>query len=91
MCNEGGITSESQQDNLVDFLHNLGVILHFKDIPLLNTHVLEPEWVTNAVYKIVNSKDIVESRGVLKLNMLPEILKQRNQFDFIIHQINTVL
>ena len=66
MCDEEGIKSESEQNTLVDFLHDLGVILHFKDIPLLNTHVLEPEWVTNAVYKIVNSKEIAESRGVLK-------------------------
>ncbi|MGB9940660.1 COR domain-containing protein [Methanosarcina sp.] len=82
ICDDEGIKSESEQDTLVDFLHDLGVIVHFRDIPLLNTHVLEPEWVTNAVYKIVNSKDIVESRGVLKLNMLPEILKQRNEGDF---------
>ena len=82
MCENEGIKDESKQNTLVDFLHDLGVIIHFRDIPLLNTHVLEPEWVTNAVYKIVNSKDIVESRGVLKLNMLPEILKQRNEGDF---------
>ena len=70
ICDEEGIKSESEQNTLVDFLHDLGVILHFRDIPLLNTHVLEPEWVTNAVYKIVNSKEIADSRGVLKLDML---------------------
>ena len=49
----------------------------------MNTHVLEPEWVTNAVYKIVNSKEIAESRGVLKPDdMLPEILKQNTERDF---------
>lgn len=63
MCDEEGIKSESEQNTLVDFLHDLGVILHFKDVPLLNTHVLEPEWVTNAVYRLVNSKEIAESRG----------------------------
>ena len=82
MCDEEGISSESEQNTLVDFLHDLGVILHFKDIPLLNTHVLEPEWVTNAVYKLVNSKEIAESRGVLKLDMFAEILKQRTERDF---------
>ena len=76
------INSESEQNTLVDFLHDLGVILHFKDIPLLNTHVLEPEWVTNAVYKLVNSKELAESRGVLKLDMFAEILKQRTERDF---------
>jgi len=82
MCDEEGISSASEQNTLVDFLHDLGVILHFRDIPLLNTHVLEPEWVTNAVYKLVNSKEIAESRGVLKLDMFAEILKQRTERDF---------
>ncbi|HII91446.1 MAG TPA: GTP-binding protein, partial [Methanosarcina sp.] len=83
ICSEEGIKNESEQNTLVDFLHDLGVILHFKDIPLLNTHVLEPEWVTNAVYKIVNSREIAESRGVLRPDgMLPEILKQSTEADF---------
>ena len=62
MCDEEGIRGESEQNTLVGFLHDLGVILHFKDIPLLNTHVLDPEWVTNAVYKMVNSKEVAEFR-----------------------------
>jgi len=83
ICGEEGIKNESEQNTLVDFLHDLGVILHFRDIPLLNTYVLEPEWVTNAVYKIVNSKEIAESRGVLRPDiMLPEILKQKTEADF---------
>jgi internalin A len=82
MCEEEGIKNESEQDTLVDFLHDLGVILHFRDIPLLNTHVLEPEWVTNAVYKIINSRVIADSRGVMKLDMLPEILRQNTKSDF---------
>lgn len=83
ICEEEGIKSESEQNTLVDFLHDLGVILHFKDIPLLNTYVLEPEWVTNAVYKIITSKIIAESKGILKPDdMLPEILKQRSKNDF---------
>ncbi|HEY3360906.1 MAG TPA: COR domain-containing protein [Methanosarcina sp.] len=83
MCDEEGIKSESAQNTLVDFLHDLGVILHFRDIPLLNTYVLEPQWVTNAVYKIVNSKEIAESKGILKPDsMLPEILKKSTEADF---------
>ena len=82
MCNEEGINDESEQNTLVDFLHDLGVILHFKDIPLLNTYVLEPEWVTNAVYKLINSKEIAESRGVLTLDMFAKILKQNVERNF---------
>ncbi len=82
ICCEEGISGESEQNTLVDFLHDLGVILHFRDIPLLNTHVLEPEWVTNAVYRAVNSKEVGDSRGVLKIDMFPEILKQNSENDF---------
>ncbi len=83
MCDKEGIKSESAQNTLVDFLHDLGVILHFRDIPLLNTYVLEPQWVTNAVYKIVNSREIAESKGILKPDsMLPEILKKNTEADF---------
>ena len=82
MCNEEGIKNESEQNTLVDFLHDLGVILHFKDIPLLNTYVLEPEWVTNVVYKLINSKEIAESRGILKLDTFAKILKQSSGRDF---------
>ncbi len=78
MCDEEGIKGESEQNTLVGFLHDLGVILHFKDIPLLNTHVLDPEWVTNAVYRMVNSKEVASSGGVLKLDMFAEILKENN-------------
>ena len=82
MCIKEKITEKSAQDTLVGFLHDLGVILHFKDIDLLDTHVLEPEWVTTAVYKIINSKKLAESKGVLKLDLLNEILKKEKETDF---------
>jgi hypothetical protein len=38
--------------------------------------------VTNGVYKIIRSEIVVESKGVLKLDMLPEILKQCTEKDY---------
>jgi hypothetical protein len=61
----------------VDFLNDLGVILHFKEFHLEDTHVLEPKWVTNAVYKIINSDILSSGKGVLKLRRLGEILKAK--------------
>jgi hypothetical protein len=43
-------------ETLVDFLNDLGVILHFKEYLLEDTQVLRPEWLTGAVYKIITSK-----------------------------------
>ncbi|KAF5419007.1 MAG: hypothetical protein C5S49_00980 [Candidatus Methanogaster sp.] len=82
MCNENNITERSAQDTLVDYLNDLGVILHFKDFSLLDTHVLEPKWVTEAVYKIINSEKMAESKGILKLDLLDEILKREKETDY---------
>lgn len=82
MCVKENITEKSAQDTLVDFLNDLGVILHFKDFELLDTHVLEPRWATEAVYKIINSEKLAKGKGVLKLRFLDEILKKGKEIDF---------
>jgi small GTP-binding protein len=82
MCTNEKITEKTDQDTLVDFLNDLGVILHFKDFELLDTHVLEPKWVTNAVYRIINSKELAACNGVLRLDLLDEILKKEAEDDY---------
>jgi len=82
MCAKEGVKEKSAQNTLVDFLNDLGIILHFRDFELLDTHVLEPEWVTNAVYKIINSKTLANCRGVLRLNCLDDILKKEKDDDY---------
>jgi internalin A len=61
----------------VDFLHDLGVAVHFKDFILKAMHVLDPVWVTNAVYKIITAEAMADSKGVLHADCLESILKQR--------------
>jgi small GTP-binding protein len=82
MCTKEKITETSDQDTLVDFLDNLGVILHFEDFELLDTYVLEPKWVTEAVYKIINSRELAKSKGVLRLGLLDGILKNEKETDY---------
>jgi len=82
ICMKEDITEKTDQDTLVDFLNDLGVILHFNDFELLDTHVLEPKWVTNAVYRIINSKKLAACNGVLKLNLLDVILKKEAEDDY---------
>ena len=74
ICSRFGVTDHSSQETLVDFLHDLGVILHYRDLPLLDTHVLDPRWVTEAVYRIINSKALAQQKGVLRLEQLPSVL-----------------
>jgi small GTP-binding protein len=75
-CIEAGITEEENRETLVDFLHDLGVAVHFQDFILDAMHVLDPIWVTEAVYKIITSEKMADSKGLLHLNNLSEILPQ---------------
>ena len=79
LCLNNGVYDTSSQNTLVEYLNDLGIILHFKDFALSDTHVLEPEWVTYAVYKIINSKKLAENKGVLKLNEIRTILKSNEE------------
>lgn len=73
-CAEAGITEEQSRELLVDFLHDLGVAVHFKDFILDAMHVLNPVWVTNAVYKIITAEGMADSKGFLCLQCLGKIL-----------------
>jgi len=44
ICDEEGVIDPETRETLVDFLHDLGVILHFRELQLLDTHVLDPRW-----------------------------------------------
>jgi len=51
------ITKEKQVDdpeNLLKDLHALGVSLWYRDMEKYNTLVLNPEWISEGVYKIIN-------------------------------------
>jgi internalin A len=75
ICCENDVGDEVSQRTLIGFLHDLGVILHFQDDPRLEAlGILNPQWVTNGVYKILNSHDLFQNRGVLTLPMLNSIL-----------------
>lgn len=79
LCENNGIYDHPSQNTLIEYLNDLGIILHFKDFALSDTHVLEPEWVTYAVYKIINSKKLAENKGVLKLSEIRVILKPEEE------------
>ncbi len=82
MCLEENVDDKSSQNTLVDFLSDLGVVVHFKEISLLDTHVLEPRWITEGVYKIINSEALAKKKGVLRLGMLDGILEQKKAGDY---------
>lgn len=75
LCVENEINDETSQSTLIDFLHDLGIILHFQNDPRLGAlGILNPQWVTNGVYKILNSHSLFQNKGVLTMPLLDEIL-----------------
>jgi internalin A len=75
LCDNNDVHDETSQHTLIGFLHDLGVILYFQDDPRLESlGILNPQWVTNGVYKILNSQVLFQNKGVLTVSMLDEIL-----------------
>ncbi len=83
ICAQADVTEPISQDVLVDFLNDLGVIVHFKEFELQDTHVIEPKWITTAVYRIINSEQVARANGILRLGDLKEILRQRDAGDYV--------
>lgn len=66
LCNHHDIQTESAQEALVGFLHDLGTVVCFRDDPrLADTNILNPEWVTGGVYRILNAHIAAQKRGLL--------------------------
>ncbi len=81
ICRDEGLDEEVSQEYLLEFLHDLGVVLHFSDDTLEDTQVLTPEWATGAVYRIINSRQLAENRGMLDISDLPDILQRSEEHD----------
>lgn len=75
LCAENEVSDETSQRTLIGFMHDLGVVLYFQeDRRLSDLGILNPQWVTNGVYKILNSHNLFQNKGVLTTSMLDEIL-----------------
>ncbi|MFM6310883.1 MAG: COR domain-containing protein, partial [Dolichospermum sp.] len=76
ICQNEKINEKLKQSTLMELLHQLGIVLNFRDdFGLNNIPVLNPEWVTNGVYKILNDNLLMTKyRGMLTLQELKRIL-----------------
>jgi len=56
-----------------EYLHDLGVIIHFRDIRVQDMVILKPEWATKAFYKILDTDAVKERGGILLHSELGQI------------------
>ncbi len=64
-CEKAGVVREFSQDVLLKFLHDLGVVINFRNLKNFDTQILNPLWLTNGVYRIINSGRVAETGGLL--------------------------
>jgi internalin A len=95
ICVKHAVSNTKRQDILLAYLNDLGVLLHFIDIPELRRFiVIKPQWVTDAVYKILdhtkqqkiqgcfNWEDLEKVWSVPQYeNMFPQLLSLMQKFE----------
>lgn len=75
LCTRHGEEDPSAQEALAGYLHDLGTILNYSGDPRLqDTHVLNPHWVTNGIYTILNSMRLAKQEGEIEISALPGML-----------------
>ncbi|WP_392533729.1 leucine-rich repeat protein [Nostoc sp. C117] len=76
ICHENKIPEEQNQDQLIDLLHRLGLVLNFRDHPILkDTNVLKPNWVTEGIYALLSDENLkTQTKGIFTPADLTRIL-----------------
>lgn len=74
ICAQHGIEEAPKALILSGYLHDIGVMLHFQDDPILERLViLNNEWGTDAVYKVIDYGKVIEEKGRFTYNDLKAI------------------
>jgi internalin A len=76
ICTKENIFEETDQTQLIDLLHRLGIVLNFREHPILqNTNILNPHWVTEGIYALLSDDALkVKTKGILTYADLSRIL-----------------
>jgi Leucine-rich repeat (LRR) protein/GTPase SAR1 family protein/bacterioferritin (cytochrome b1) len=64
LCKTNGLRDEKEMLNISKYLHDLGICLHFQKDPVLKHRIiLNPNWATNAVYRVTNNDTVKANNG----------------------------
>jgi|GEM_PF-542014 len=76
ICDKHGLTEKSARINAINFLNDLGLVLHFEDLNLAEYYVLDPYWITYGVYQIVTSTYAGREKGIVNMDKLEYIVNE---------------
>lgn len=71
ICEEEGLPDHKDADTLLRYQHDLGAVLHFDDaFSLANTVYLNPGWILDAVYALLQAPKVSKAGGHFNKNWL---------------------
>ena len=80
LCRQNGFSDEQEMLAASQFLHDLGICLHFQKIPFLQKFlILRPEWATGTIYKILKNKDVKSDFGRFNNETLEQLWDQGDE------------
>lgn len=76
ICAEHGIIGEEEQQKLLRRLADLGTVVSFpEEVRMSALSVLNPEWATDGIYRVVTNEELREERqGLLRTSALRKLL-----------------
>ena len=82
ICLEKGLSPESNGD-LLWYLDVLGTVRHFDSIQTNHIQILNPEWLSGGIYKIITHEHTHKLKGVIGKEDLKIIFKPEHEDQFI--------
>lgn len=81
-CEEEGIIDIAPQNTLLRWLNDLGICFSYESKDPMGVvdelKVLRPEWITNGVYKIINSEEVKSCNGFISHDTIKYILEHND-------------
>ncbi len=76
ICEDNGFKERKNALQLSDYLHDLGICLHFQDdemSPLYQIVILKPKWGTDAAYAVLDNPQVIRNFGRFSNKALAQI------------------
>ena len=80
ICTKNSIKDHLVQNILLTLLNDLGHIIHFKELEELQTQVLNPTWITEGIYTLLNSDELAKNDGIITIVEAEKILEEKLDF-----------
>ncbi|CDU15633.1 hypothetical protein VCR17J2_90139 [Vibrio coralliirubri] len=93
ICVNNGVIDNEAQNTLRNLLHDLSVIIAFEELSDFNMGILNPHWITDGIYTVINSDVLEGSNGYIKVSEVQNELdrvhpgKYGNKARFIIESM----